>query len=316
MLKISILLASMMTMMANAVIAPALPQINQIFESVRGAEVLSKLLMTLPALTIAFVAPVAGRIVDRRGRLPVLIFSLILYAVAGTSGLWLNTLPSILVGRLFLGLGVAGIMTTATTLIGDYFQGEDRSAFMGFQGAFIGIGGMVFITTSGYLADVHWRLPFVIYGFSLVVLLMASLFLYEPDVEKEKPGAPGSRDYPVRTVWIIFISGFLGLSYFYIIPVQIPFFVQGFDGVSNAMSGWAISTLTISSAIAALFYKNMRRRFSFPTIYGISFLIMASGYLLLQVDELADFGHCGRQIDLRMEFRCVGRATALRLAEG
>jgi MFS family permease len=60
-----------------------------------------------------------------------------------------------------------------------------------------------------------------------------------------------------------------------------PFFVQGFDGVSNAMSGWAISTLTISSAIAALFYKNMRRRFSFPTIYGISFLIMASGYLLL-----------------------------------
>ena len=57
MLKVSILLASMMTMMANAVIAPALPQINEIFSAVKGAEVLSKLLMTLPALTIALTAP-------------------------------------------------------------------------------------------------------------------------------------------------------------------------------------------------------------------------------------------------------------------
>ncbi len=281
MLKVSILLASMMTMMANAVIAPALPQINDVFSSVRGAEVLSKLLMTLPALTIAFTAPFAGKLVDNRGRLKVLFISLVLYGLAGTSGLWLNSLPSILVGRLFLGLGVAGIMTTATTLIGDYFEGEARNAFMGYQGAFIGLGGVVFITASGYLADVHWRLPFAIYAFSMVVLVLAALFLYEPASKQKKQEGNGEREYSVKTVWIIFISGFVGLAYFYIIPIQVPFFIQGFEGVSNAMSGWAISSLTLTAAISALFYKRLKKRFSFPTIYGISFFIMAAGYLLL-----------------------------------
>jgi len=281
MLKASILMASMMTMMANAVIAPALPQINEVFSAVKGAEVLSKLLMTLPALTIAFTAPFVGRLVDKRGRLRVLIFSLILYALAGTSGLWLNSLPAILVGRLFLGLGVAGIMTSATTLIGDYFKGEDRNAFMGMQGAFIGLGGVIFITTSGYMADIHWRLPFVIYAFSLLVLVLSVFFLYEPEAKQKSEGGGGDQGYSRKTVWIIFISGFLGLSYFYIIPVQIPFFIQSFEGVSNAMSGWAISSLTLTSALAALSYKYMKKRFSYPSIYGISFLIMATGYILL-----------------------------------
>ena len=208
-------------------------------------------------------------------------FSLVLYGLAGTSGLWLNSLPAILVGRLFLGLGVAGIMTSATTLIGDYFQGEDRSAFMGYQGAFIGLGGLIFITTSGYLADIHWRLPFAIYSFSLIVLLLTSLFLYEPKVNPDQKDEVVNGDYSRRTVWIIFISGFLGLSYFYIIPIQIPFFIQTFEGVSNSMAGWAIGAMTITSPISAMFYRRVKRRFSYQSIYGISFLIMAAGYLLL-----------------------------------
>lgn len=285
MLKVSILLASMMTMMSNAVIAPALPQINDVFSSVKGAEVLSKLLMTLPALTIAFTAPFVGRIVDKRGRLRVMTFSLVLYGVAGTSGLWLNSLQAILVGRLFLGLGVAGIMTTATTLIGDYFQGEDRNAFMGFQGAFIGLGGVTFITTSGYLADIHWRMPFMIYAFSLIVLVLTSIFLYEPDVNRQQKEDGNDAAYSKKLVWIIFLSGFLGMSYFYIIPIQIPFFIRTFDGVSNSMSGWAIGALTITSSISAMFYSRIKKRFTYASIYGISFLIMASGYMLLSVSN-------------------------------
>ena len=70
-----------------------------------------------------------------------------MYAVAGTSGFWLNDIHLILIGRFFLGLGVAGIMTSATTLIGDYFTGESRNKFMSLQSAFIALGGLLFITT-------------------------------------------------------------------------------------------------------------------------------------------------------------------------
>jgi MFS family permease len=52
------------------------------------------------------------------------------------------------------------MMTTATTLIADYYEGERRSAVMGQQAAFMGFGGVVFLVLGGVLADLSWRAPF------------------------------------------------------------------------------------------------------------------------------------------------------------
>ncbi len=78
-LETTLLLASMLTILANAVIAPSLPLISSTFKDVKNVEILTKLLLTLPALTIAIVAPMAGRLVDSIGRIKVLIVSLLVY---------------------------------------------------------------------------------------------------------------------------------------------------------------------------------------------------------------------------------------------
>ena len=85
-LEITLLLASMLTMLANAIIAPSLPAISSAFNTVENIEALTKLMLTLPALTIAIIAPFAGRIIDKQGRIKVLIVSLVIYTLAGTSG--------------------------------------------------------------------------------------------------------------------------------------------------------------------------------------------------------------------------------------
>ena len=159
-LEITLLLASMLTMLANAIIAPSLPAISNAFNTIEDIEALTKLMLTLPALTIAIISPIAGRIIDTHGRIKVLIISLIIYALAGTSGYWLNDIYFILIGRVILGIGVAGIMTTSTTLVGDYFEGKKREHFMGLQGAFNALGGLLFIPTAGYLADLNWHYTF------------------------------------------------------------------------------------------------------------------------------------------------------------
>ena len=279
-LKLTLLLGSMLTMLANAIIAPALPVINEVFTNVPNAEFLTKLMMTLPALTIAIFAPFAGGLVDKIGRMKILISSLIIYAIAGSSGFWLNNLYILLVGRFFLGLGVAGIMTSVTTLIGDYFVGEERNKFLSLQSSFIALGGLFFITTSGFLADINWHLPFIIYSFSLIVLVLAPIYLFEPDkVEKTSNAENKSKVPPI--IWLIFGSAFVGILFFYIVPVQVPFYLKTFKGVTNSMTGLAIGCLTLSQAVSAFFYKNLKRHFSFQIIYAMSFIVMSIGFLFV-----------------------------------
>jgi MFS family permease len=76
--KIALLLASSMTVMAGAIIAPALPDIERIFADQPRVELLVRLVLTLPALFTAIVAPVAGWAIDRFGRRRLLLGGLML----------------------------------------------------------------------------------------------------------------------------------------------------------------------------------------------------------------------------------------------
>ncbi|MEO0013265.1 MAG: Bacillibactin exporter, partial [Cyanobacteriota bacterium] len=159
-LKATLLLTSTLTVMSGATIAPSLPAMQEYFADVPNSALLVRLVLTIPALFIAIGGLFAGQLVDRLGRKPLLIGSALLYGIAGSSGFILNSLGAILVGRALLGLSVAGIMTGVTTLIGDYYTGQTRANFMGLQAAFMGLGGVVFLSVGGFIADLNWRFPF------------------------------------------------------------------------------------------------------------------------------------------------------------
>jgi len=142
--KLTLLVVSTLTVMAGATIAPSLPAIQQHFTEVDNVEYWVRLVLTVPALSIAISAPFVGVIIDKLGRKPLLTLALILYGLAGSSGVWLNALGMILLGRTFLGVSVAGIMITATALIADYYTGPARGKFLGLQAAFMALGELFF----------------------------------------------------------------------------------------------------------------------------------------------------------------------------
>lgn len=281
-LELTLLLASMLTILANAIIAPSLPLISSTFKDVNNVEILTKLMLTLPALTIAIVAPLAGRLLDKIGRIKVLYISLAIYLLAGTSGFWLGGLFPILVGRVIFGLGVAGIMTVSTTLIGDYFTGPKREHFMGLQGAFVALGGLLFITAAGVLTDINWRLAFLIYGFSAIVMIMVPFSLHEPEITHHETKAQTQARIAVpRVVWLVFISAFITTVSFYMIPVQLPFFLQKLEGISGNKMGLALGSMPFSQAIASYFYKQIKRKLDFVSIYSLGFIPMSIGFLVI-----------------------------------
>ncbi|MEG3844449.1 MFS transporter [Microcoleus sp. herbarium14] len=285
--RFSLLSVSMLTVMASATIAPSLPAMRQHFAAVPNADYWVRLVLTLPALFIAVSAPLIGVSIDRLGRKPLLVGSLALYALAGSSGLWLTALNSILWGRALLGLSVAGIMVTATALIADYYTGAARGQFLGWQAAFTALGGVAFLSLGGWLADLNWRDPFLIYFVALPFLPCVLLFLPEPPRSNSRtildpiPDDPAS--LPVGLVALTYGIALLTQIVFYTIPVQIPFYLQELFNATASQSGMAIALCTLCSAIASFQYQRLKSRLTFFGIYGIAFLNMALGYGVLSI---------------------------------
>ncbi len=287
-IKITLLFTSSLTIMAGATIAPSLPQIEQVFSSHPQSEILTKLILTIPALFIALGAPVVGLLIDRYGRVKLLLGSLLLYGFSGTSGFFMNDIYTLLIGRAFLGIAVAGVLTTTVTLIADYFSGEERNAFMGLQGACVALGGVIFITSGGLLAEISWQAPFLIYLTAFFIFPVAYYSLTEPDIEKKESSESQLREdnYQKQLVVVIYLTALVGMMLFYIIPVQIPFFIKEQTGVSNTLIGLAIACSTLSSAIVSFNYKKIRARWSFSAIYFFSFFFLAIGFsVIFMVDS-------------------------------
>ncbi len=287
--KLSLLVGSTLTVMSGATIAPSLPQIEQTFAGAENVALLTRLVLTIPALFIALGAPLVGALTDKLGRLPILFTSLFLYGLAGTAGLYTETLFQLLFSRALLGVSVAGIMTSITTLIGDYYEGEERNQTMGLQAAFMALGGFVFLTVGGMLADISWRWPFAVYAFVLFVIPASYSALREPVNTTATPkGELQKKSMPIVEKWLVGLTFFVALLFmiiFYMIPVQLPFYLKQIGVESSTQAGVAIAALTLSGGITSLFYRKIKQLLTFNAIYTFLFLLSAIGYMLLSYAE-------------------------------
>ncbi len=278
--KLTLLLVSSLTIMSVITISPALPQMAIAFAGIKNAAFIVKMVLTIPALMIAIVSPVTGRLIDRRGRLKILRFALVLYAVSGVGGFFLNNLYYILISRAVLGISVGMSMTIVITLIADYFEGIQRQKFVGLQIAFMSIGGILFLVLGGILADIGWRYPFLIYLTSLLVLPLTIIFLREPAVVQKRNEAIQHLKAP-PIIWLLFFNIMVMWIIFFLIPVQIPFYLKSIGVEKNSLIGAAIAISTLFSAMSSFSYSKIKARLSFLSIFSIGYLLMASGFICI-----------------------------------
>lgn len=282
-IKAVLLLSSAMTVMAGAVISPALPEISRHF-SADNANVLTKLILTMPALTIALCAPLAGHLSDLFGRKKLLVYSLFLYGLSGFSGFFLDDLFLLLASRAVLGISVGGIMSAATALVGDLFSGNERAEFIGLQSGFMYIGGIVLVLLGGFLAEISWKAPFLAYLSAFAVFILAIIGLSKPNhgsnsskmVDLEK-----SLRVPYLAVGLIYLLVFLLMIFYYMVLVQLPFILQDRFGVGSAVTGLAISVSAFAGSLSSLSYPLIKRRLSYKLIYVLGFVFVSAGYVLI-----------------------------------
>ena len=111
----------------------------------------------------------------------------------------LDDLYAILASRAALGVAVAGTMTSVTALVGDYYSGEARTRYAGLQSLAMSLGAVVCVAAGGLLADVGWRLPFLIYLTGWAVLVPVLLYVVEPRRAGRRAGRARRRARPSRS---------------------------------------------------------------------------------------------------------------------
>lgn len=283
--KALLLIASTLTVMAGTAVAPVLPQLGNVFDD--RSQLLVRLVLTLPALVIAVGALFAGVLVDRFGRVPLLIGSVALYGVAGGAGLVVEGLDPLLVSRALLGLGVAGLMTAINTLNTDYFEGTERETMMGWQGTFMAFGGVVFLLGGGALADLHWRAPFATYLPALVLVPAMMLVMREPARPAQVPGAGAiiTATAPWPVIGLIYGTAALVMLTFFLIPVQVPFLLADLGVTSGFLIGVALAMVALMAAAVASRFAWLRARLSDQGIFAFAFAMAAIAYTLLALAD-------------------------------
>ena len=281
--NITIMLGSMLFVLTSVGISPAMPGMSNYFHHLPDSEFLVKLMLTIPALIIAVTAPFAGILLDRWGRKPVILSSLILYGIAGSSGYWMETLSGILMGRALLGLATAGLMSGIITLIGDLYEGEQLNRFMGFQSAALGVGGLIFLALAGVLADIGWRYPFLIHLHAFLVIPGVILAVKEPKIIQDKTEEIPlniNETFPWKLTLFINSISFSAMLLLFLFPVHLPFFLTSELGSTNSFVGVALALQATTSIFLGLLYRRIKARLTFQGIMAIIFLCLGINHLI------------------------------------
>ncbi len=307
--KAVLLLSSSMTVMAGSVISPALPEISRHF-SPEGPTVLTKLILTMPAIMIAFCAPLAGHLSDIFGRKKLLLGSLLLYGTSGLSGCFIDNLFILLVSRAVLGIGVGGIMSAATALIGDLFTGHERARFIGLQSGFMYIGGVVLVLLGGILAEISWNAPFAAYASAFVIFFLGLAGLVgmadSPKSERDVPGSNST--FSSLSFLLIYGLVFVLMIFYFMVLVQVPFLLQGRFGAGSVMTGVSIAVSAMAGSLSSLSYSMIKRRLSYRSIYMLGFGFIAAGFALI--------GSAGSLTSMLFGLGCAGLGNGLLLPNG
>ncbi len=133
----------------------------------RAAPIVSGFLLGYVAML-----PLIGRVADLRGRVPVLVFSLVVFAVGSLVTAAAGDLGTMVAGRFLQGVGGGGLVPATLALVADLWPAERRGLPLGVVGAVQELGS-VLGPLYGALVLAAWRWPAIFWINLAVGLLLA-----------------------------------------------------------------------------------------------------------------------------------------------
>ena len=278
-------------------VTPILGKLSVIFP--HSTELDVQMLSSLPSLLIIPFIILAGKLTEKVNFIRLLQVGLAIFALSGILYLFAGKMWQLIAISAMLGVGSGMIIPLSTGLISKYFVGPYRVKQFGFSSAITNITLVVATAVTGYLAEVNWHLPFVVYLFPLVSLVL-SVYLRRSMIseegsasiandEKEETGVPpidpevGKSKYGVNIKHLLQVMMFYGLSTYLalIVTFNLPFLMEEYH-FSSGDSGVMISLFFLAIMAPGLCLNRIVGLFREKTKF-YSLLCIAVGLALIWI---------------------------------
>lgn len=278
-----LMLAAVLPVMGTLTMIPVMPILFAHFASEPHAQLLVPMIITIPSVSMALIAPLAGVIGDRLSRRRLLIAATAAYALFGLLPIALDNLTAILLARMVMGIADAFILTTANALIGDYFSGSARSRWLAVQSGAGSVMATLIILASGFLGAFGWTGPIFLYAVAIPIFISLLLFTREPPERSATPGVDNVREQPFprgQMLLICFITLVSGTLYF-LEPLQISQIFNQLGMHTSSQIGIATAIAGVGVPLGAWVYGRIARQrieaqfLTFYSIFGTGLLLIA-----------------------------------------
>ncbi|MFP4170498.1 MAG: MFS transporter [Methanomassiliicoccales archaeon] len=274
---------TMVSVMGVSSITPAFPKMVEHF-AISDTEV--GLLITAFTVPGVLMTPPLGVLADRFGRKRILVPSLILFGVAGTSCAFAPNFETLLLARFFQGFGAASLGSLNTTIIGDLYEGKRRATAMGYNASVLEVAVGVYPTIGGAMALFGWNYPFFLPLLAFPGALFVIFRLKNPEPENHER----LRDYFAST-WnvimqkeaiVLFMASMVSLlvifgSYLNYFPLLLDKEFAADSPVIGAIMG----AMSLTTAVMATQLGNLMARYKPLTLLKASYLLYMLALVLI-----------------------------------
>ena len=282
---------SALTSLPGLAVSPILGELSTIFPHATELDI--QMLTSLPSLLIIPFVLLAGKLAEKRDFIRLLRVGLWLFAASGVLYLFSSKMWQLMAVSALLGIGAGLIIPLSTGLISRYFTGEYRVKQFGYSSAITNMTLVVATAVTGYLAEVHWRLPFVVYLLPLISLVLSAYLkknTVSVTVKQASAVIPSMQSTPVISgKYGIHIRHLIQLMLFYgvvtyvalAVTFNLPFLMEAHH-FSSGNSGLMISLFFLAIMAPGFMLDNIVKLLGNKTkLYSL--LAVAVGLLLIWI---------------------------------
>lgn len=283
MLMPAIISVSLLTIMAPTAVSPALASIQAAFPDVPSTFV--KLVLTLPALIMVPMGPLTARWSEKLGKKRILLIGMSLFLVFGLAGGLAAQFWQLIAARILFGVGLGIMAPLSTSLIFDFEPDPNRrSRLMGIQGSANQLGGLIFLSLSGVLANISWRYSFLTYALVIVSILLTAFFLPSQRVEPGKTDAPKSEERLNAKIFVLAFFAMMIMACYFVINTDLAIFMHS-EGLGSAdKCGFALSVMRVPAIFMGMVLALLMKRLRDWTM-PLAALVMAAGYVMIALSH-------------------------------
>ncbi|MHB8807621.1 MAG: MFS transporter [Anaerolineaceae bacterium] len=274
--KAAILSLALLSVVAIDSVSPLVQKINASYPQIDP--LIIKQTITLPSTIAIIFVLLSGQLVRFLSKKTILIIGLILYGIGGIGAGWAKDFSIHLLLRGLVGAGMGLISPIQTSLVADFFHGEERVKMFGNCMAVSKSFAIIVPPLAAWIGAYNWRYAFNINILSFIVLIFILIMLDVPSTEKNTiQEKKNSSDIP-GIVFLYAFFTFMIMVLFSILLTDLTYLINTKGGISSMISAYGLSATTVGTMLAGMAFSRLYKKLK-KWIVPMGLLFFGFGFL-------------------------------------